>query len=390
MEAWDRRRRGGRQHGRQIRATGSGLTDPAYDPYIIGAGAYNTMGTSSPRDDVVAPFSARSNGCAGCKNPDLVAPGIAHAGPAGAGKLHRPEPPGGCAQRPVLPRLRHVEAAAITSGVVALLLQKYPDLTPDQVKSLLTSTRPVIPGATPAQGSGAINLPALALKDPTARSRDADLHGHAHGPARSRLARGSDHITQNGVALTGNKDIFGKTVNSARYGLGRGNGLELVGRNVERQQLVGQQLVGFELEQRRVDRQQLVGFELERKLLEQQLVVGLQLERFLVERQQLVGRLLVGRRLVERRLELMGSPATGGAGARRRATSAGRRRLAPDRRRSLRRRASSGARLSFSAAPRSRSEDMRGCRGGGSPSRSMSPRRGPSTCISASRRTRSR
>jgi len=56
-------------------------------------------------------------------------------------------------------------SAAITSGVVALLLDKYPDLTPDEVKGMLTDSAQLIPGFdADFEGSGAINLPALALE----------------------------------------------------------------------------------------------------------------------------------------------------------------------------------------------------------------------------------
>ena len=40
-----------------------GLADPAYDPYVIGVAAADTMGTNSLSDDVVASFSASSSGC---------------------------------------------------------------------------------------------------------------------------------------------------------------------------------------------------------------------------------------------------------------------------------------------------------------------------------------
>jgi serine protease AprX len=197
---------------------GTGLTDPAYDPYIIGAGAYNTMGTISPGDDVVAPFSARSNGCTGCKNPDLVAPGMHMQGLRVLGSFIDENNPTGVLSDRYFRGSGTSEAAAITSGVVALLLQKYPDLTPDQVKSLLTSSAVGIPGATAGiDGSGAINLPALALlKDPNRSGlADAQTFAAANGLGSLESARGGDHITQNGVTLTGNKDIFGKTVNLA-------------------------------------------------------------------------------------------------------------------------------------------------------------------------------
>ncbi len=43
------------------------------------------------------------------------------------------------------------EATAITSGVVALLLQEYPDLSPDEVKRRLTDKAQHVPGGAPTQ-----------------------------------------------------------------------------------------------------------------------------------------------------------------------------------------------------------------------------------------------
>ncbi len=48
------------------------LDNPARDPFVIAVGASDTKGTTSTRDDVVAPFSSRGDGT---RNPDLVAPG---------------------------------------------------------------------------------------------------------------------------------------------------------------------------------------------------------------------------------------------------------------------------------------------------------------------------
>ncbi len=144
---------------------GRGLSDPAYDPYVIAAGAYNSMGTNKLKDDVVAAYSARSNGCGGCKNPDLVAPGTHMQGlrvPGGYIDQNNPE---GVIDGRYFRGSGTSEAAAITSGVVALLLQKYPDLTPDEVKSMLMGSAQNIPGWDGHfQGAGALNLPGLATQ----------------------------------------------------------------------------------------------------------------------------------------------------------------------------------------------------------------------------------
>src|SRR5438309_3054167 len=52
--------------------TSGGVSDPAYDPYVLAVGAADTQGTLSTVDDTVAHFSSVGNGT---RNPDLVAPG---------------------------------------------------------------------------------------------------------------------------------------------------------------------------------------------------------------------------------------------------------------------------------------------------------------------------
>jgi serine protease AprX len=203
---------------------GLGLADPAYDPYVIGVGAYNTMGTNSLLDDIVASYSANTSGCVGCKQPDLVAPGTHMQGLRVPGSYLDQNHPEGFISNRYFRGSGTSEAAAITSGVVALLLDKYPDLTPDEVKAMLTNSAATIPGFDANyQGSGAINLPALAQEaDPNGHNRwwggwyapDAQSFPSATGTGSVEDSRGTDHLTQNGVALTGNQDIFGHSFDS--------------------------------------------------------------------------------------------------------------------------------------------------------------------------------
>ena len=147
---------------------GQGLSDPAYDPYVLAAGAYNSMGTNKIKDDVVASYSARTNGCGGCKNPDIVAPGTHMQGLRVVGGFIDQNHPEGILSDRYFRGSGTSEATAITSGVVALLLDKYPDLTPDEVKYMLTNSAQNIPGWDGHfQGAGALNLPKLmTMPDP--------------------------------------------------------------------------------------------------------------------------------------------------------------------------------------------------------------------------------
>ena len=81
------------------------------------------MGTATPSDDQVASFSAGAASCSSaCRGPDLLAPGLAHAGSARPGLVHRPEQPERRRSSDSYFRGSGTsEAAAFVSGVVALI-----------------------------------------------------------------------------------------------------------------------------------------------------------------------------------------------------------------------------------------------------------------------------
>ena len=145
-----------------------GLTSPAYDPFILSIGADDLSGTPAVGDDVVPSWSSRGLG----RNPDLVAPGRSIASlrdPNSALDLAHPEARVG---DDLLKGSGTSQAAAVVSGAVALLLERRPDLTPDQVKAIIKSSADPLsgPGAD-AQGAGRLNvMRALAAASPAPAS----------------------------------------------------------------------------------------------------------------------------------------------------------------------------------------------------------------------------
>jgi serine protease AprX len=92
------------------------------------------------------------------------------------------------------------------------VLQKYPTLTPDQVKRFIANNGQKVPGAdAQAQGGGELALATLAIKTPTSYTQK---HPNGTGNGSLEVSRGSDHITRNGVVLTGEVDIFGQPVDT--------------------------------------------------------------------------------------------------------------------------------------------------------------------------------
>ena len=100
-----------------------GLAAPAYDPYVIAAGASDSTGTTSTHDDVMAAYSASSAGCGSCKNPDFVAPGSHLQVLRVVNSWLDVNDPAGQVDGRYFRGSGTSEAAAITSGAVALVLQ---------------------------------------------------------------------------------------------------------------------------------------------------------------------------------------------------------------------------------------------------------------------------
>ncbi|MDQ3660123.1 MAG: S8 family serine peptidase [Actinomycetota bacterium] len=181
------------------------LNNPAYDPYLLAVGALDDQGTKSKTDDVVPVWSSRGDGV---RNPDLVAPGksiVSLRNPGSEIDLTYPE--GRVGER-FFRGSGTSQAAAVVSGAAALLLDKRPELSPDQVKALLTSTASHLRNADPvAQGDGALDLKAAAA----ARTPEAiQEHVPSDGTGSLEAARGSTHVEMDGDALSGEQDIFGE------------------------------------------------------------------------------------------------------------------------------------------------------------------------------------
>jgi serine protease AprX len=190
-----------------------GLADPGYDPYAIAVGGYDTMGTAAFNDDMMGNYSASSAGCGSCKNPDFVAVGSHLQGLRVPGSYIDQAHPEGLISSSYFRGSGTSEATAIASGTIALILQKYPSLTPDQVKRFISSNGQKVPGAdSQAQGGGEINLNVLATKTPQSYSQSFTK---STGTGTLEAARGSDHLTLNGVVLSGEKDIFGHSFSTS-------------------------------------------------------------------------------------------------------------------------------------------------------------------------------
>ncbi len=131
------------------------ITAPGNSPYVITVGAMNTVGTLTPTDDKIASYSSKGpTSIDHIVKPDLVAPGNRVISLyEGLSWLDATFPGNGVA-RSVYSTQSNATIAApayfvlsgtsmatpMVSGAAALMIQKNPSLTPDQVKARLMKT----------------------------------------------------------------------------------------------------------------------------------------------------------------------------------------------------------------------------------------------------------
>jgi serine protease AprX len=199
--------------GFQAKGSSPALANPAFDKRIIAVGASDSMGTATLSDDTVPDFSAAAK-TGSARAPDFVAPGVHLQGLRVQNSYIDANVDGKAVLDDRFMRGSGTsEATAIASGAAALVLSKYPNATPDQVKRLMKMTAYDMPlcGRTGTMGSGELRVGVMLG---TALPIFAQTVAPATGGGSIELARGSDHLTRDGVVLKGEQDIFGKALNA--------------------------------------------------------------------------------------------------------------------------------------------------------------------------------
>jgi len=220
-----------------------GLTDPAIDPYVIAVGSSDPRGKADGwGHPVVADYSSRGTTA---RHVDLLAPGrsvVALRDPGSSVDLNNPE---GRIVGDVSGRLFRgsgtSQAAAVVSGAAALLLQAYPQLTPDQVKAALVSTATPMPNASVLDsGAGQLDVKdALEAVKKAATSRTpsntllaaTQNYTPASGTGSLEAARGGANLVDSdtGDELSGEVDIQGLPWDGATWAQQSAQGLSWSG-----------------------------------------------------------------------------------------------------------------------------------------------------------------
>jgi serine protease AprX len=116
------------------------VNKPGDDPFVLTVGAADLRGTMSRGDDVVAPFSSSGPTPDGFAKPDILAPGITIVSTRAPNSTIDLQHPDARVGDYYFKGTGTSQAAAIISGVAALMFQANPWLTPDLAKAALIKT----------------------------------------------------------------------------------------------------------------------------------------------------------------------------------------------------------------------------------------------------------
>ena len=124
------------------RGTGEFAVDyaPGNDPFVISVGAFSDNGTGKGKDDFLKGWSSRGVSHDGIAKPEIVAPGWRLIAPVGIDSELFRQNPERRAGTHYLELSGTSTAAPVVSGVVALMLEQDPSLTPDEVKARLLAS----------------------------------------------------------------------------------------------------------------------------------------------------------------------------------------------------------------------------------------------------------
>lgn len=184
---------------------GAKLDNPAYDPRVISVGAADLRGTPGlTADDTVPDFSSRGDAS---RRVDVTAPGRSLVSLRNPGSYIDSLYPSARVGDGLFKGSGTSQAAAVVSGAVALLLDQRPGLDPDQVKSLLRRTAsPMLLADSAGRGAGEINLAAASLAAATSGNQTS---APSTGTGSLEAARGTQHVADGDVELTGERDVLG-------------------------------------------------------------------------------------------------------------------------------------------------------------------------------------
>jgi serine protease AprX len=192
------------------------ITSPGTDPYVVTVGGIDDSGTATTADDALASWSSRGvTPVDGLAKPDLVAPGRKIVSLRSPGSTLDQELPDRVVAGldPLVPAYFRLSgtsmAAPIVAGVVALMLERSPTLTPEQVKARLKGTATALAYGSPeTTGSGLVSASAAVAASDQAGGVVADPVSEGFASEVYPLVYGQP-ITWRDLAFNGGVDSNG-------------------------------------------------------------------------------------------------------------------------------------------------------------------------------------
>jgi serine protease AprX len=170
------------------------INKPGDDPYVITVGAADLNGTSDRSDDVVAPFSSRGPTQDGFEKPDLVAPGITIVSTRSVGSTIDQLHPDAVVDENYFKGTGTSQAAAVVSGVVALMYDANPALKPNQVKGMLIGSAFKAAAYRVGGGAGLVDAEGAVLAADGATSNPNAGLDRSAGTGSIEASRGNVHV----------------------------------------------------------------------------------------------------------------------------------------------------------------------------------------------------
>ena len=173
-----------------------GISKPGDDPFVLTVGAADLKNPRAAGDDVVAPFSSKGPTADGLAKPDLVAPGTSVLGVRAAGSTIDQTHPTARVGGSYFKGTGTSQAAAIVSGVAALLYDTRSGLRPDVAKAALVRTAQGHLAGQPGAGAGLVDARAAvaAVQRGTFQARPANQGlRRSTGLGSLEASRGSQH-----------------------------------------------------------------------------------------------------------------------------------------------------------------------------------------------------
>ncbi|MBE3073361.1 MAG: S8 family serine peptidase [Actinobacteria bacterium] len=189
------------------------LTMPAADPYVIAVGSSDNSGSGDHANTKVGAWTNNGNSS---RRPDLLAPGKSVVSLRVPGSLVDTKFPEGLIPGDSSGRMLRgtgtSQSAAVVSGAAALLLQRNPSLTPNQVKGLLRSSADKLSTSDSTQGAGDLNVKdAVTMLEGSSLSSYSQSWTVSTGKGSLEAARAGSYVADpsDGSVLRGEQDIFG-------------------------------------------------------------------------------------------------------------------------------------------------------------------------------------